>query len=280
MKPICIYHSNCADGFGAAVIVHDALYGEVDFHPGKYGEAPPDIAGRDVIIVDFSYKRDVMLGIMNDCKSLVVLDHHKSAQAELDGLGPLSEKLFIEFDMNRSGAMMAWNFYNPGEAPPKLIKHIQDRDLWKFELEGTRQIQAALFSYPYDFDIWMKLLADDDAVEALYSDGVAIERKYLKDLDELLKHEPRTMVIGGYTVPVANLPYFMASDAGNRLALNQPFAAIYSDTKDNRLFSLRSCSGEHEVDVSEIAGQYGGGGHKNAAGFKVPLEKLVELNLL
>lgn len=280
MNPICIYHSNCADGFGAALIVRAALGGQVDFHPGKYGEAPPEVTGRDVIIVDFSYKRDVMISIIESCDQLTVLDHHKSAEAELAGLSQLSKKVFIEFDMNRSGAMMAWDFYFPDEPAPKLIKHIQDRDLWKFKLEGTRQIQAALFSYPYDFDVWMKLLANDDAVEALYSDGVAIERKYLKDLDELLKHEPRTMVIGGYTVPVANLPYFMASDAGNRLALNQPFAAIYSDIKDNRLFSLRSCSGEHEVDVSEIAGQYGGGGHKNAAGFKVPLEKLVELNLL
>lgn len=280
MNPICIYHSNCADGFGAALIVRAALGGQVDFHPGKYGEAPPEVTGRDVIIVDFSYKRDVMINIIESCDQLTVLDHHKSAEAELAGLSQLSKKVFIEFDMNRSGAMMAWDFYFPDEPAPKLIKHIQDRDLWKFKLEGTRQIQAALFSYPYDFDVWMKMLANDDAVEALYCDGVAIERKYLKDLDELLKHEPRTMVIGGYTVPVANLPYTMASDAGNRLALNQPFAAIYSDTKDNRLFSLRSCSGEHEVDVSEIAGQYGGGGHKNAAGFKVPLEKLVELNLL
>ena len=178
-----------------------ALNGEVDFHPGKYGEAPPDVTGRDVIIVDFSYKRDVMINIIESCDQLTVLDHHKSAEAELAELSQLSKKAFIEFDMNRSGAMMAWDFYFPDLPAPKLIKNIQDRDLWKFELEGTREIQAALFSYPYDFDVWMKLLADDDAVEELYCDGVAIERKYQKDLDELLKHEPRTMVIGGYTVP-------------------------------------------------------------------------------
>ena len=58
--PLCIYHHNCADGFTAAWVVKKA-FGNVDFHPGKYNEPPPDVTGRDVIIVDFSYKYDVLL---------------------------------------------------------------------------------------------------------------------------------------------------------------------------------------------------------------------------
>jgi nanoRNase/pAp phosphatase (c-di-AMP/oligoRNAs hydrolase) len=45
------------------------------------------------------------------------------------------------------------------------------------------------------------------------------------------------------------------------------FAACYWDTPEGRVFSLRSIG---DFDVSEIAKQYGGGGHKNASGFRLP----------
>ena len=56
-----------------------------------------------VFMIDFSYQRPVMEQLLADVATLTVLDHHKSAQEDLDGLGG-----FIEFDMERSGAMMAW----------------------------------------------------------------------------------------------------------------------------------------------------------------------------
>jgi hypothetical protein len=61
MRPLCIYHGNCADGFGAAWVVRRFFgAGNVDFHAGIYQDAPPDVAGREVIITDFSYKRPVL----------------------------------------------------------------------------------------------------------------------------------------------------------------------------------------------------------------------------
>ena len=64
---MCIYHGNCADGFGAAWVVRKAL-GEIDFHPGKYQEPPPDVTGKDVVMVDFSYKRPVLLEMAEKAK--------------------------------------------------------------------------------------------------------------------------------------------------------------------------------------------------------------------
>ncbi len=75
------------------------------------------------------------------------------------------------------------------------------------------------------------------------------------------------MTIGGWDVPVANLPYTMSSDAGHRLAQGEPFAACYWDTPNGRVFSLRST--DDGLDVSAIAKQYGGGGHEHAAGFRL-----------
>jgi len=75
--------------------------------------------------------------------------------------------------------------------------------------------------------------------------------------------------IGGHDVPVANLPYTLTSDAGHRMAQGEPFAACYWDTPEGRVFSLRSSA--NGLDVSAIAADYGGGGHDNAAGFRMPI---------
>lgn len=301
MKTLCIYHGNCADGFTAAWAVRKALGETVEFHAGVYNDPPPDVSRRDVILVDFSYKRDVMVDLAKRANSVLVLDHHKSAiedlapvcvesrygglleprawdyhlmnsaQDSFEGItGALGRStIYGVFDMQRSGASIAWDFFHPGEARPALLNHVEDRDLWRFALPGTREIQAALFSYPYDFATWDLLMSLP--VERLRDDGVAIERKHHKDIAELVGVTKRSMLIGGHLVPVANLPYTLTSDAGHLMAHGHPFAACYWDTPSGRVFSLRSR--EDGLDVSEIAKLYGGGGHRNAAGFRVSLDE-------
>lgn len=286
MNPFCIYHGNCADGFGAAWVVRSYFKGEVDFYAGFYGQEPPDVTGRDVILVDFSYKRAVLDKIAGVANTVLILDHHKTAAEDLDGYpspeGPYDPRalLWYEFgsnalprnvralfDMHRSGATLAWDYFFPGLPRPELLNHIEDRDLWLFKLEGTREIQASVFSYPYDFDAWDDLMLR--GCQDLRAEGVAIERKHHKDVGELVAASIRRMKIGGHDVPVANLPYTLSSDAGHLMARGEPFAACYMDTPRGRVFSLRSTdAGE---DVSAIAKAYGGGGHRNASGFQMPI---------
>lgn len=73
MKTLCIYHGNCADGFGAAWVVRKALGESVEFVPGVYGQEPPDVEGKDVIIVDFSYKYDVLVKMSWKAHSIIIL---------------------------------------------------------------------------------------------------------------------------------------------------------------------------------------------------------------
>jgi len=263
LKSICIYHGNCADGFGAAWVVRKAL-GDVDFHAGVYQTPPPDVAGRDVIMVDFSYKRPVLLEMAKSAKTILVIDHHKTAAEDLKFL-PVPN-IDATFDMEHSGAILTWQHYFPDQKPPQLLEHIEDRDLWRFNMSGTREIQANVFSYPYDFKVWDELM--EMPVEHLLAEGRAIERKHFKDVHELLGVVTRRMNIGGYNVPIANLPYIHVSDAAHELTKGEPFAGCYWDTPNGRVFGLRST--DAGVDVSEIAKQYGGGGHRNASGFTVP----------
>ena len=268
-RPLVIYHGNCADGFSAAWVFHhyfqrQTVGRDCEFVAGRYGYEPPDVTGREVYLVDFSYKCPVVTQMIRAAARVTLIDHHKTAIDDLTGLPGL-----ITFtDLDRCGATLAWDYLFPGEARPLLLGHIEDRDLWRFKLAHTREIQAAVFSMEYSFEKWDRLMAADahDLV-ALTAQGAAIERKHRKDVRELVKTCQRTMTIAGHTVPAASLPFTMASDAGELMAHGQPFAAVYWDTADHRQFSLRSNLAG--LDVAHLAESFGGGGHEHAAGFRV-----------
>lgn len=277
-RPLCIYHGNCADGFGAAWVVRRYFKGEVDFFPGFYGKEPPDVTGREVIMVDFSYKRTVLEKMAETAQMILVLDHHKTAAEDLAGYRSpiwgaqaMSEGIWAVFDMDRSGAGIAWDFFFPNTPRPRLIDHIEDRDLWKFNLPGSAELHVAIMSYPLDFS-WWDAWGDKDGrgLDVLRTEGTAIERKLKQDVAHLLGAATRQMKLGGISVPVANLPYMMASEAAGTMAETAPFAATYYDGTNARHFSLRS-RGAEGMDVSAIAKAYGGGGHRNAAGFQMPI---------
>lgn len=270
-KPLCIYHGNCADGFGAAWVFKRYSGEDFDFHAGVYQDAPPDVTGRDVYLVDFSYKREVIEDMMTTANRIVLIDHHKTALDDLWELyaakPPRIESLV---SLEHSGAVLAWKWLHGDKLAnmPQLLRHIEDRDLWRFALHRTREIQANVFSYQYDFDVWDELMKTDP--QKLADEGAAIERKHFKDVAELVKVCRREMTIGGVSVPVASLPYTLTSDAGHLMATEHTskIGVCYWDTPTGRVFSLRST--DDGPDVSEIAKQYGGGGHAHAAGFRVP----------
>jgi oligoribonuclease NrnB/cAMP/cGMP phosphodiesterase (DHH superfamily) len=260
---LCIYHGACDDGFGAAFAVWKRDGDSVDYHPGVYGVAPPDVTGLDVAIVDFSYKRPVMVELASKAKSILVLDHHKTAQADLDGLAAECPNVEVQFDMARSGAVMAWQYFH-GAAIPEFFLYLQDRDLWTKRLPGVDDFTMALRSYPQDFRAWNALY---DSPQKLIAEGKSIHRYYRTLIDSAKKHY-FMRDIGGYTVPVVNGSLFMSSEVAGELAEGHPFAAMYAETEKGVIWSLRSRN--DGVDVSEVAKRYGGGGHKNAAGFTVP----------
>lgn len=295
MKPdVCIYHGNCADGFTAAWAIWKR-WPDITFLPGIYGQEPyfNECRNKHVLLVDFSYKKSVLEELAEVARTVTVVDHHKSALADLDTYlcfkdGGLLEQILFPlddletlahaearrpiqayFDMTKSGAMLAWEYAHPDKPSPDLVKYVQDRDLWQFKLAGSKEIAATIFSYEYTFENWETInsLLDNDFL-AFVDRGASITQKHDKDIKELLAMCQHRTMIAGYDVPVANLPYTMCSDAGNIMAQGEPFAATYYDTPTTRNYSLRST--DDGVDVSIIAAKFGGGGHKNAAGFAVP----------
>lgn len=297
---VCVYHFPCDDGFGAAWAVRRKWPGVI-LAPSNYGLPFPekDIDGRDfvysdrmnLLIADFSYKPDVLADLARRFKSIVILDHHKGAAEDLAGVPGMeggdhrgvsalldrdfgASNVVAEFDMQQSGAMLAWRFCFPGEPVPLLIEHIADRDLWRFKLEHTRKLSLLLRSFDYDLDMW-NIIAEGlehetDRLRWL-GEAVAIERFYDRRIADIADTATLRKLGEHDGVPVAHAPYSFVSDVAHVLLERHPeapFAAVIVDAYGGRTWSLRS--EDSRVDVSAVARGYGGGGHRNAAGFRMP----------
>ncbi len=270
-SPLVIYHANCLDGFGAAYAAQRYFAQQTDsnceFLPASHGDAPPDCTARRVFIVDFSYKRPLLERICQQAEQVTIIDHHVSAAKELEGLEQAYTNLHLVFDMEQSGAVLTWRYFHQ-TPPPDLLLHVQDQDLWHFALPDTRDLNAALGSYAFEFARWDALVREPAGLAQLVQEGRAINR-YLRQQIEAHKRKAHLGQILGYRVPIVNCPKVIASQLLHELAEQQPFAAGYQDQGLDRNWSLRSCA--EGADVAAIAERLGGGGHVHAAGFRTRL---------
>jgi uncharacterized protein len=266
-RPLVIYHANCLDGFGAAAVIFRSLRegdgASCDFFAAAYGRNPPDASGRDLYIVDFSYPREELTALCREAATVTVIDHHLTGVHELAGLDKEHDNLRLVLDMEKSGAVLTWEYFNP-DPPPPLLLHIQDRDLWRFELPDTNDLYASLSARPYDFVEWCDLLALRDLPPELLAEGRSINR-YRRKMIDLHLEKAVMATIAGYKVPMVNCYEDITSDLLAELAVGHPFAAGYQDQGRLRKWSLRSAP--DGADVAAVAELFGGGGHRHAAGF-------------
>lgn len=250
-----LYHAECADGFGAAWAIWKQ-YPAARFIPVKHGNPPPaDIKDQRVVIVDFSYSRPILETMAAETKELLILDHHITAEQSLAGLP------YAYFDLKKSGAVLGWEWAH-GTPAPWLLQYIQDKDLWNWALPGSREINAAIASYPFDFQRWNRFTQPE-----LEQEGRAILR-YEQELVGKLAAQAVMVEFQGAVIPAVQSA-ILTSQIGERLSPDHPFCLIWHDRDNRRYFSMRSR--EDGTDVGSIAASFGGGGHTHAAGFSVPL---------
>jgi uncharacterized protein len=277
---LIIYHNYCPDGFCAAFIAHKR-YPEAVLMPRDHGLEPPyeEVTGKDVLVLDFSWRtREQNLELAKRAKSFRILDHHKTAQAVLEGLD------FATFDMNRSGAGLTWDYLfgkdrdlaiTPlrcscrGELRqrprPWYVDYVEDRDLWRKVLPNTDEVNAYIMSLEYSLKDWEKLDHLDADFAAKFGQGALRQIEHY--VREALPHGQKG-VLAGYPALIVNALYLNISEVAGELAkLCDGIGIGYFERGDGIMqFSLRS---RNDVDVSAIAKLMGGGGHKNAAGFQL-----------
>ena len=308
MTTFCLYHANCHDGLAAAWLINKSLnknlYGPIENHAVDYDGLPPPIQpGPEdtVFIVDFCYDLEIMEQLRSQCKSFIVLDHHPKAQEVIEVLKehPRPSDIYL-FDIDRSGALlthdtlqeaadygMFYGYYHLSHELERerndplrynFFEAVSDKDLWRFEHEGTREILAGIGTYPLTLEAWLELpLRDPAFVKELYMRGGYIRQHVVGVIDSIISKSQREVSLRtlGFSesdtkVPLIGVPKAFASETIGRLAIGQPFAVGYEDTSGHRCFSLRS--DPNGMDVNVLAKTHGGGGHVRAAGFRVPRE--------
>jgi len=264
---LLIYHKECTDGFGAAYAAWKLLGNRAEYYASKHGTLPPDVKGKTVAILDFSFDNATTKQMIKDAEGLIVIDHHKSAMVELHDISN------THFDMKHSGARLAWDFFHPGKEAPKFIDYIEDRDLWKWELPYSKEFAAAFDMVPFEFEEFEKYEDDsvfDDAVKR-GSYILAYSKTVVKKVCEKAVHRK----FEGMDVMVVNASHWM-SEIGARLSPDCDFAMIWFYDHEDRNIKVSLRAFHDRIDVSEIAKRFGGGGHKKAAGFGLPGDALVD----
>ncbi|HEY9613684.1 hypothetical protein [Allocoleopsis sp.] len=275
MRDYILYHAGCYDGFGGAYVAWKCFGNKAHYLPVRHGNPPPEIPeNSQVYIIDFCYAKQILLEMLKRHR-VTVLDHHRSEQLPLEELREEAIRSMadnrdmgfrVEFDLNRSGAMLAWNHFYPEEPAPELIHYIQDRDLQRFSLPDSQEVFYALCGYPMDFEVW-----DTLSVEQLRVEGKAIAGFATQTVNLMCTTAVTWLDIAGYRIPAVNASCLFLEVKAKLCELypEAPFVAYYFDRSDGkRQWGLRSVG---EFDVSEVARQLGGGGHKNDAGFTVSL---------
>lgn len=277
---VLLYHGSCSDGFCSAFLFWLCYKDNMNYIASYYGEKAPDLKDKNVFIADFSFDKETILRIIEECKSLVWLDHHQSSAELMREIKQLNNpKVTIIEDNNRSGAGIVFDYIRENMvltpelsaslmARETLVNYIQDNDLWQFKLPDSKAFSIAERSYKMKFEEW-----DNFNVQSLIEEGKVMLKYYNSKLEDIYRLAYEKEVFG-YKILMVNCNGMFASDIVNMLCKDRPFGISwwYDGKRKKFVFSMRSDS--NGVDVSELAKRAGGGGHKNSSGFQLSPEEV------
>lgn len=296
MNKIVIYHANCVDGFGAAFAAWRKLGDEAKYVPMQYEHVLIDeesFKGKEVYILDFSLPPEQMSWLFQFAKKVVWIDHHKTAidmwfdSFEMEERIAIEEKHTVILNSTACGALLAWEYFHPGETIPDLFAYIDDYDRWQFKFEETRALNKVIWSYaPWSFQHWDNLIINvlSGGLGELLREGRAILRMHNQNVASVVENGAMNCLVmkdfadlrissrrDGALGLMANCPPHLSSDVGTILATRSGTYGLAwcMDSKKNIKCSIRS---NGTYDVTKIAKLFGGGGHLNAAGFTVSQE--------
>ncbi|QNN58661.1 phosphoesterase [Diaphorobacter ruginosibacter] len=278
-SPLVLYHGRCADGFSAAWAAWQFYGGNVECVGLTHGQVKslqdlPPLEGRAVYILDFSFAADILSQIDERAARLVLLDHHISAQRELGDYRCRCG--VVHFDMNKSGARLAWEFFH-GDAPvPDLIRFVEDRDLWRWQYPQTRGFVSALDMEPFELARWQEIASfTPEQLAAFIARGDAMDEKF-RNLAADIARDARPLCFNGEQGVMVNAPGAFHSLVGDLLSRESgTFALMWQVGSEGQIKAgLRSQRG---YDCSPLAVSMGGGGHAQACGFRMAASRLPEL---
>lgn len=289
-----IYHGGCTDGMAAAAAAKKAVADAVlipHFH-GRVQETMKrleEASGqhRQLYLLDCTLQDEYLQTLVGMGWSITVIDHHPLAREQAArGVGDVKFVTDSE-DNPKSGAILAWEFFHPGDDMPQLFRVIGKRDIFSFDNEEDELRCLAItegMSFVLDARNPEEFLNREDiwhGVDGLYDTGTIICNLHIKQMKIALgnrrmgaiRHNGRV-----YTAALVNCaPYLLiySRRAWKELQQKRPVADVdvlmaYSDSRDLRLYQLRALS-ENAPHLGQLAQRWGGNGHPRAAGFQTRL---------
>jgi uncharacterized protein len=277
MRRSCYYHAGCPDGFGAAWSVWRAWGERARYLPRGHSD-PFDASnhvGEQVVFADISLANEPLRALGDVADQVIVLDHHITALDHFRSDLSLENVLIrsghvISFDLSHSGSVLAWQYFHPDEPVPELLRYVEDQDLWSWKLPLSGEVNAAIGSYPRRFDVWTGLA--ERPWQELAVEGAPILRAQRIEVERAL-HAAHPVSLGTRRVEAVNAMHHrsvLGHELAKRAAFGLPIGLVYRLTERQVDVSIYSIGDEN---VATIACEYGGGGHRNAAGFSIPLEQ-------
>jgi uncharacterized protein len=280
VQRICFYHAGCPDGFGAAWAAWKAWGPEGQYRPRGHDDPldANELRGALVVFVDIAPPNRALRALGEEALQVVVLDHHVTALERYASDPALQNALAaqghrVHFDLGRSGAVLSWQYFHPDAAIPLMLRYVEDMDLWNWSLPQSEAVNAALSSHPRRFEVWDALAKEP--IDDLAGEGEPILRAQRMEVERSLQNA-HPISLGTRRVEAVNAlnhRSLIGHELAKRSAYGLPCGVVYRLQGRRVDVSIYSTGA---FDVSQIAGEYGGGGHRNAAGFHVALDTWIE----
>lgn len=274
-KILCIHH-NDSDGRLAGAIIKNkfnkAKLVEVSYN--DYKEKLKFILKNkqklynQIYILDFSMEEKEMQHLIK-LYDVIWCDHHKSAMKKLKNIWG-NEKIKGLRSINKCGAKLTWEYFNGKKF--KELELVDDYDRWIFKF-GNKTHYFAEINKHWTIKKWMEVIRNiknsdlnKNIIQGkkLYEIKVQRVKRIIETGKNIKFQNKKTLIVNNTNITDTSLLGNMICENGYKIAI------IFSFNKNKIIFSLRSKNG---IDVSKIAEKYGGGGHKNAAGFVLKIKQ-------
>lgn len=282
-----IYHDKCQDGSSAAMCSQLTYSCSKVYLPLLHNNIDTDlnenaIRDKNVLVLDFSFKKDKFEHLRSIVNKIMILDHHESAMKDLENVPGCF------FHMKHSGAVLAWYYftYDPNEKHlreiPRFLRYIEDRDIWRWsERSFSEPMHYGLNIENPFFTEYKKYIDNDSEVDRLIEIGKEVmeeNHKYYAKHAQEAREMRYTWLSKTYKVMCLEMKKFhLLSELAEYIytTTKADFTLIWVKTSnttdvDNISYKLSfRAPKENDVNVAKIAEKYGGGGHPKAAGANI-----------
>jgi oligoribonuclease NrnB/cAMP/cGMP phosphodiesterase (DHH superfamily) len=268
-KVKCFYHSSDMDGKCSGAIVRQYYGPETEMIGIDYRDEFPfnDIQPYDkVVIVDFSLQKEGdferLLAITDD---VIWIDHHKSA---IEKHAKISDRIEgVRMD-GVAACKLTWAYFYPIYLIPTVVELLADYDVWAFKYgEQTNQMQTGIRLYDtrVESDMWKIWLDPSYDPDKELDDGFIALQYRNNFAADLIKAYSFFAQFEGYRAVCCNAGSFSSQLFDS---VTEEYDIMICFIFDGRQWKVSVYTKKDDIDCSEIAKKYGGGGHRQAAGFQ------------